>query len=108
VPLAKTAKIPLDGGRKTQCDRQFHLDRSEHLSDLVVQFAGDLAPLFFLRGNQLGGEVLEIARMLNVFGALPSNAVLEGSPAGGRSSAVRRRVETGPKSAIVTGSVLIR
>ena len=46
--------------------RQLDLDRREHLPDFVVQLARDAAPLLFLGGDQLGGQLLELAGVLAV------------------------------------------
>ena len=45
---------------------ELHLDCRERLPDLVVQLARDGPPLFFLDGDQLRGQALEIAAVRRV------------------------------------------
>ena len=69
-----SAAACLDGALR---HRQLHLDRREHLSDLVVQFTGNAPTLFLLSRNQLGGQTLQLAGILHILQPLLSNPRLE-------------------------------
>ncbi len=58
-------------------ERQLDLDGRQYLADFVVQFACDAPSFLFLRGKELRGEALKIARVLDVLEPLASNTVFQ-------------------------------